>query len=105
MLWFATICNFRAYHNNPENPCKTGHSGAKQGETKLWLKYGLFVTAIFVYSHEMLVKSGLSENDRENLPLFCPWNSNGIIGLPDKKCNIYNWHDTIRIYIRNIMEK
>ena len=30
----ATICNFRAYHNNPGNPCKTGHSGAKQGETK-----------------------------------------------------------------------
>ena len=75
------------------------------GDMKRWLKYYLFATAIFVYSHEMLVKSGLSENDRENLPLFCPWNSNGIIGLPDKKCNIYNWHDTIRIYIRNIMEK
>jgi len=46
-----------------------------QGYETIWkekLKFSWYATAIFVYSHEMLVKSGLSENDRENLPLFCP---------------------------------
>ena len=46
MLWFATICNFRADHYNPRIPCKTGHSGANQGETKQWLKYYSSATAI-----------------------------------------------------------
>ena len=28
------ICNFRVNYTKPGNPCKTGHSGAKRGETK-----------------------------------------------------------------------
>lgn len=58
-----------------EKLIKPRKSKDMQGYETIWkekLKFSWYATATFVYSHEMLVKSGLSENDRENLPLFCP---------------------------------
>ena len=56
----------------PEIPCKTGHSGAIQGEIKQWLKYYLSATAVFNGCCESLGFKGFFDDWRIIYTLFIP---------------------------------